>query len=212
MRTNTPVTALVRRPVLASMSAVLFALVAAGPVLADLEQGHTGTVGFHELRDGSNGGAVCRYKQIVPSPSGYNYEAKLKRIDVRPPRVRASSGSQEVGWRFIVERRGYSGTWSPWVVTYRSPVQRDVTNTTTDASLTSMGVGVAVPTTSADDSPGYVYRVLVKMFWYGADGSTRGTALHLTEKYKKILGHVTGDATVFRERYPCEAWQAFVLN
>ena len=110
MQDATALTAIVRRPVMASMGAVLAVLIAAGPVLADLEQGHTGTVAFHELRDGSNGGAVCSYKQIVPSPGGYTYEAKLKQIDVRPPKVRASSGSQEVGWRFIVERRGYSGT------------------------------------------------------------------------------------------------------
>jgi hypothetical protein len=213
VRVLTSNVATTRRPVLVAISAMLLVLVAAGPVLADHEQGHTGIVGFHELRDGKTGGAVCRYKQLVPSPSGYTYEAKLKRIDVRAPRVRASSGSQEVGWRFIVERRGYSGTWSPWVVTYRSPVQRDTTNTTTDASFTSMGVAVAVPTTSADDSPAYVYRVLVRMFWYGADGRTRGSALHLTERYRTVLNYASGrDPVVYTERYPCDAWQAFIAN
>jgi len=192
---------------------MLLVLVAAGPVLGDQERGHTGVVGFHELRDGKTGGAVCRYKEIAPSPTGYDYEAKLKRIDVRPPRVRASSGSQEVGWRFIVERRGYSDTWSPWVVTYRSPVQRDATNTTTDAPFTGMGVAVAVPTTGADSSTAYVYRVLVKMFWYSADGSTRGTALHLTERYRTVLNYASGrDPVVYTERYPCGAWFAVVAN
>jgi hypothetical protein len=192
---------------LASITALLLALLAAGPVLADLEQGHSGTVGFHELRDGSNGGAICRYKQV---PSSYAYEAKLKWIDVRPPKVRSTSGSQAVGWRFLIERRSYDGaTFSPWVVTYRSPVQRDVTNTTTNASFSTLGVRVAVPSTSYDEYPGYAYRVQIKMFWFRADGTVGGTATHLVERYKSIFGMDNGDPVFSTDPYPCTDRDAF---
>lgn len=211
MRAVRPVTAMVRRPALASLAALLFALLAAGPALADLERGHSGTVGFHELRDGLNGGAICRYKQVVPSD--YNYEAKLKSIDVRPPKVRSTSGSQAVGWRFVVERRSYDGTaLSPWAVTYRSPVQRDVTNTTTNASFSTLGVRVAVPSTSYDEYPSYAYRVQIKMFWYRADGTVGGTATHLVERYQSIFGRDNGDDPyVFTEPYPCTARDAYAI-
>lgn len=206
MRAVTPVTAMVGRPALASLTALLFALLAAGPVLADLEQGHSGTVGFHQLRDGWNGGAICRYKQV---PSSLAYEAKLKWIDVRPPKVRSTSGSQAVGWRFLIERRSYDRTTiSPWAVTYRSPVQRDVTNTTTNASFSTLGVRVAVPSTSFDEYPGYQYRAQIKMFWFRADGTVGGTATHLVERYQYVLGRDNGDPTVFTDPYPCSAWQA----
>jgi hypothetical protein len=77
---------------------MVFAVLSAGPVLADVELGHTGTVGFHELRDGRNGGAICRYDELVPSPGNFQYEAELDWINVRPPKMKSSSGEQRVGW------------------------------------------------------------------------------------------------------------------
>jgi hypothetical protein len=124
----------------------LFAVVGAGPVLADVEMGHAGTVGFHELRDGSNGGAICRYKEVAPSPGNYQYEAELKWIDVRPPKMKAVAGEQRVGWRFIVERRDRAGgTFTDWFVVYRSSVQKATTNTTTNAAFGMMGTRINVP-------------------------------------------------------------------
>jgi hypothetical protein len=203
-----------RRPaLLAFISAMLFAVVGAGPVLADLEQGHTGTVGFHELRDTSTAGAVCRYEEIKPSPSGVDYEAELKWIDVRPPKIRAISGQQRVGWRFIIERRDFDGTLGPWVVKYKSAVQRDVTTSTKNASFAMMGVRVNVPANNSDEPPFSGFRVHVKMFWYHADGSIQGSAKHLVERYKSVLGNADGThPTVSVDRSPCAGWQAFIAG
>ena len=200
-----------RSPVLAFVSATLFAVLGAGPVLADTELGHTGTVGFHELRDGRNGGAICRYDELFPSPSNFQYEAELDWIDVRPPKMKAAAGSQRVGWRFIVERRDYlRPELTDWFVVYRSSVQQAVTNTTTNAAFTTMGVRPNVPADRFEELPIASFRVQVKMFWYGDGQIIEGTATHLVDRYKAI--YPTDDLTartVSLERSQCVGWQAF---
>ena len=156
-----------RRATISAIGAVAVTALAISPVLADEEFGHTGTVGYHDLRDaGNTGGAICDYRRVNPSPGGYSYEAKLRWIDVRPPKVRAISGSQEVGWRFIVERVRNEPN-DTWVVRYTSPVQRDVTNSSTNAQFTLRGINVILKTTGADDYPEYEYRVKVKCLTSG---------------------------------------------
>ena len=199
-----------RSPIVALFSAMLFAVVAAGPVAADLEQGHTGIVGFHELRDGANGGAVCRYKEVVPSPGGYQYEAELKWIDVRPPKMKAVIGTQRVGWRFLIERRDFAGSPSDWFVVYRSSVQKATATADRNAGFAMMGTRVNVPADFYDDTPFSGFRVLVRMFWYDAAGNTEGTATHLVERYKSVLANDDGThPTISVDRSPCSGWQAF---
>ena len=199
-----------RSPILAFVSAVLFAVIGAGPVLADVEQGHRGTVGFHDLRDGAKGGVVCRYRETVPAPSGYDYEAELKWIDVRPPKVRAISEPQRVGWKFLIERRDVGGDWR---VVYKSSTQSDLTSSTTNASFAMMGAAVNVPADSADDTPQSAFRVQVKMFWYASDGTIQGSAKHLVERYKSILGNADGThPTISVDPSPCAGWQAFSVG
>ena len=208
-----------RRPLAAAIATFLLALIVAAPAVAQIEQGHTGTVGPHSLRDSSTKpGATCRFRRIQPSPGGYSYEAKLNRIDVRPPKVRAISGSQEVGWRFFVQRRGWEssgqgyGEFGPWVVTYQSPIQRDVTHAGTNASFTTMGIGVNVPTSK----PFYEYRVQVKMFWYRPDGRTQGTATHRVEWYKSVYNNwpdwAGGPTYTDVSSAPCDDRVGFDIN
>lgn len=198
---------------LAIVSGILLAVLGAGPVLADLEQGHTGTVGFHELRDGSNGGAICRFEEVVPSPGNYQYEAELKWMDVRPPKMKAIAGEQRVGWRFIVQRRDFAGgPLGDWFVVYRSSVQKATTDPTTNAAFTLMGARINVPGDFYDDLPASGFRVLVKMFWYDVGGSIQGTATHLVERYKAVYGNDDGThPTISIDRQPCEGWQAFSI-
>jgi hypothetical protein len=202
-----------RPPVLAFVSAVMFAVIGAGPVLADAELGHTGTVGFHELRDGRNGGAICRYKELVPSPGNYQYEAELKWIDVRPPKMKAIAGEQRVGWRFIIERRDYvAPTLGDWTVVYRSSVQKAVTDPTTNASFAMMGSRINVPAEFFDDVPSSGFRLQVKMFWYDVGGSVQSTATHLVERYKRILANDDGThPTISLDRGGCTGWEAFAI-
>ena len=202
-----------RHPVLAFVSAIMFAVIAAGPVLADLEQGHTGTVGFHELRDGSNGGAICRYEEVVPSPGGYQYEAELKWIDVRPPKMKAIAGDQRVGWRFIIERRDRAGgVLTDWFVVYRSSVQKAVTDPETNAMFAMMGTRINVPAEFYDDVPASAFRVQVKMFWYDVLQNIQGTATHMVERYKRILANDDGThPTISVDRGQCTGWEAFAV-
>ncbi len=195
----------------AGLSALLLTALAVGPVLADKELGDRGQVGQHSLRDThSKPGAECRYKGNLASPGGsYSYVGKLKYIDVRPPKVRAISGTQQVGWRFIVQRAKGFGTWR---TTYTSPIQKKSATAGRNALFTHMGIKVRVPprSSSPDAGPSFNYRVLVKMYWYRPNGTTQGTAKHEVEFYYIVhggwgLGGVDG-----AQPFPCGGWETFI--
>lgn len=200
-----PMTVGQRRVASAVVGAALLTMVAVGPALADNELGHTGQVGPHSLRDSSRqSGATCTYERVVPSPGGYHYEGRLKKLNVRPPKVRAIAGTQTVGWRFIVQlAASQNNTAGPWQTTYKSPTKTASTDSTHDAWFWAKSIGgINVPTSSADDGPPwYVYRVLVKMFWYWPDGSIQGTATHEVQYYRWVSG---GGWTEPNEE--CNAW------
>ena len=198
-----------------STCVLLLALAAAVPVQADTELGDTGTTGFHALRDSeSKPGATCRYKGIYPSPGGYSYEGKLKWIDVRPPKMKAISGQQEVGWRFMVERLDISTT--DWMVTYKSPIQRGTTTTNTNASFSKMGINVRVPTSGNDEDPTYEYRVTVKMFWYTANGRVQGTSTHLVDWYERVYNswpeRYGGGSHAYTDQWNCRGWVGIEID
>jgi hypothetical protein len=117
--------------------------------------------------------AQCRYK--VTQGEEFWTEALLKKIAVQPPTIAKTAGTTGVGWRFIVQRSLDRGN-TPWVVTYRSPVQR----ASSSAGLTPMRVVVNVP--ADDQTPSgrdhVWYRVILKLFWYGAGGSVQNKVTH----------------------------------
>lgn len=167
-----------RRSLFSSVALGLAAMIlAVAPVTADTERGHTGTVGKHSLRDSSsNGGVSCVYAEPHQA-SPDTWLAGLKRLEVRPPRVRSSSGSQRVGWRFIVQR---THQVSPeWLVTYKSPVQKATATLTGNAPFSLMKIKVNVPS-----YPVY-YRVDVVMFWYNSAGVVVGKARHRVDYYNR---------------------------
>ena len=177
-------------------AAVLLALiVAVAPVAADTEFGHSGIVGKHSLRDADldHPGAACRYKNVAFGPRGW--ENLLKRIDVRPPRMRSVGPSQRVGWRFIVQRSPVFDA-QVWTTTYKSPIQKAMAYSGVNASFSAMGVKVSVPAGSYNEPE---YRVLVRMFWYASDGTVQGTARHRVDYYAII---VDGDRESWYG-YPC---------
>jgi hypothetical protein len=199
-----------------TISALLLAFTAAVPVQADTELSETGTTGFHALRDSqSRPGASCRYEGVYPTPGHYSYEGKLEWISVRPPKVRAISGSQQVGWRFIVERLDISTT--NWVVRYKSPIQRETTSATKNASFSSKGINVTVPTRSADQDPTYEYRVKVKMFWYTANGSVQGTSTHLVDWTEHVYDNWPeryggGSQSSTDQQWNCRGWAGIEID
>jgi hypothetical protein len=194
----------------ATVSGLLFAMVAVGPALAATGHGnnghrHTGEVGQHSLRDSlATPGAECRYQQVSPSPGGHGYEAKLRRLYVQPPRVRAIAGVQTVGWGFVVQRTQYGPSGpGPWSTTYQSPIQRMSTNTTHDAPFTQKSINVVVPSAGYDDG-NYGYRVMLKISWYRANGSTQGTATHRVKFYRLVNSLNYNQAPYVGT---CEAWK-----
>ncbi len=97
-----------------------------------------------------------------------NPELELRRFLVLPPDFGEASAS--VGWRFIVRR---SSDGLDYKETYRSPIQRAQTSD----GFSPMGVKVSVPDGwPTHDPEGYPYRVIIKAFFYRADGSLKSTA------------------------------------
>jgi hypothetical protein len=150
---------LVRRPI--SVLFVMATLFAASLVPAP-------AVAFSPGFDSEVG---CYSRTVSTTP----WEIKLRRLLVMPPKLDASS-TQRVGWRFIVQR-SKGGVWTR---VYRSPVQRALG----DAAFTQMGVKVTVPAWPTGDSlRSHPYRVLIKAFWYRADGSIKATAKSVVDDY-----------------------------
>ena len=164
---------------------LLVALSLAQPVVADTEQGSSGTVGAHSLNDTSTGnpGATCRYKYFSDLESW-----KINRISVRAPNMRAVAGNsaQEVGWSFIVQRRmfGIVGH-GPWELRYTSPLYSTRTSDGHDAAFTTKSVPVRV---AYGVGAGYESRVIVKMSWYRSNGHVQGTSTHRVDFYREQLG------------------------
>ena len=171
----------------AALMALLACVLAAGTVSADTELGHKGTVGPHSLKDTySNGGARCTYVKTFESETSKWW--RVSWIKVRPPVMKAISTKQTVGWRFVVQRSEDHG---PWETTYRSPIQKATAYSNSAAAFSAMRIKVIVPPPSSQFSNRHHYRVIVKMMWYRADGSQRGSARHLVDFYReKVDGEV----------------------
>lgn len=180
-----------RRSVLVALTSVLALALGAGPVAADFEWGHSGNVGRHTLVDSMETASVrCNYKTVSETDEPddwYVWRGKLTRLEVRPPKVRSILGKQLVGWRFIVQRAlNPTSTFNdPWQTTYRSAIQVATATDTRNARFTPMYVRLSVPPASEERI--HAYRVLIKMFWYRADGTTQGTAKHLLSYYETFF-------------------------
>ncbi|HUP83806.1 MAG TPA: hypothetical protein VM284_06420 [Candidatus Limnocylindria bacterium] len=106
------------------------------------------------------------YNRTVSGDIGQ--ELELRRLLVLPPTLYTKSAS--AGWRFIVYR---SSDGLDYTVRYRSPIQRAPSS----SGFTSMGVPVAVPSVwPSPDPEAYPYRVVIKAFFYRADGSIKATS------------------------------------
>jgi hypothetical protein len=150
------------------MAAVVLALAAAA-VLAGP------TLGAQAPWTGSS--AECRY---TTKPSG---ERVLTKIVVHPPDLYAQteSGTQMVGWRFVV-RRSKNWDTGPWTITYRSPIQKAVATTDQKGDFSPMKVAVQVPNT--DDLSAIRYHVTLKMLFFDTDGSVSERFSHRFDSIK----------------------------
>ena len=168
------------RAAVAATALLMIALLASGPVLADTDIGTTGVVGAHSLVDtGTKTGVTCRYGVIL-----------LKHLDVRPPRMRAVSGTQAVAWRFAVLRTRVPDSGDATTKqTYTSPWQSGWATTTKNARFSNMGVNVTVPRDGRQIfGVEYQYVVNVEMDWLQPDGAITGTSTHRVDNYRWVAG------------------------
>ena len=176
---------------LALATALLSVLVVAQPVAAEVDLGHSGTVGAYSLDD-TNGtpGARCGYRE---KPSWNLWQ--LRRMNVMPPNVRGvpGRGMMKVGWSFTVQRRAHSAFSpdpGPWQNRYTSAVMTDMTNAQNDADFEMAGVRVYVPVEPGNDVV-FAYRALVDVYWYRPNDSVLGHARMRVQWYRHLAGSST---------------------
>ena len=126
----------------------------------------------------------CRYEAIEGGTFGWT-TARLRRIRVDPPSMWAMWARQKVGWRFVVQR---SVDDAPWTVTYRSPLQKSTAFADRAASFTKMAVDVKLP--AVPDKADVAYQVILKLFWYRSDGTTK---YKIREQIDDYDAYVDGD-------------------
>ncbi len=168
------------------VASAISALAIAQPAMAYTETGHTGTTGAHSLTDTSaHPGAICAY---VYSSSDDAY--KLNHIYVNAPNMKAVAGmsSEKVAWTFTIQRRDNGFSTGPWQKRYTSPKFSAMTSSSTNATFSQQGVKVKVPYEYGADAAAE-YRAIVKLFWYGVDGTTViGTATGRVNWYNLYEG------------------------
>ena len=167
-----------RGGLVAGMAALIIAALSSGSTFADTPLAHTGQVGQHSLNDvHDTPGVTC------------NYDANhhLASIHVNAPNVFAYNKTggvdhQKVGWRFLVQywNDNIAGTSTY----YKSSISKSNATDTYEAALVSKNVPLTLP----DDMKPYT--VVVKMYWYNADGSISGTATNRVDWYYE---HVDGN-------------------
>ena len=150
--------------------------------------------------------ARCRYHETAGGKYGWT-AALLKKIAVRPPTLDAKSGQQVVGWRFVVQR-SLDRQRGPWIVTYRSPIQKRPATTTTPAAFDAMRVAVTVPT-NVEDQAFVWYTVTLKLFWYRADGRVASKVSYLFPQYRMYVDGVDQGNWALEDYCPGEARQFF---
>jgi hypothetical protein len=129
--------------------------------------------------------AKCHYKITESGKFGWT-QALLKKIAVTPPTIYAESGTQRVGWQFVV-RRSLDRDNGPWNVTYRSHIQKGYATASSVAAFRTMRVQVSVPAVEYQDD--VYYTVALKLFWFSADGSVQSKIDHPMSSMHLIVGH-----------------------
>lgn len=117
--------------------------------------------------------ATCKYQAPGNGPA---LEWRITKIVVTPPVLHAKSGTQKVGWRFVVTRSKSSGA-DPWKVTYRSPIQQASATTSHAAPFTTKSVEVAIP--NVESVAAVEYHVTLKLYWYKANGTVESQTSYL---------------------------------
>lgn len=187
----------VPRLAFAAVLGSLLTMALSGVVAAD---GTTGQVGHYVFTDTpSKPGATCVYNTTGGS------EAFLNSVVARAPSVwwpdtSSSSNTQhgQVGWKVIV-KEGSPGSWTTIAssavqkrTAYEDHPLHDVND---KAAFTNL-------TVSFTSNKFMNYLVTVKVFWYRADGSVKGTATHDVVNYRDRVDGTNVGASPASYCYP----------
>jgi len=182
------------RLVTGTLLAAMGLLGTSSSTLADTELGHQGDFGRHRLEDsGTRPGARCHYRTL--SVDEHGYRLLLDRISVRPPRMRSIGETGRVGWRAVVQRG--TGTPGTWATVARTRVQTARATAARPAEFERMALAI-----EARERTDELYRVLVRMRWYGSGGAVRGSARHRVDHHRTVKFY--GKATQFG---PCQGFE-----
>ena len=172
-------------PIAAALGALILA---SGSASAATELTTSGNIGQYAVSD-AMGDAVCSYGQ-----SGALEAIVIENPEFYARNRTAGVDAQQVGWRVIVKKRR-SGPDQPWTTLSTSAVYKAWATDATPANLNPYKLAMAFPDSSS-------FRVIVKTFWYRADGSTAGWAKTRIESY-------TAHSQAFGDEYPNESCASF---
>jgi len=193
----------------AAVLAGALSLALSGVVAADTI---VGTIGHYDMTDGttpSTAGAACLY--ATPGGGIYNiYRIVARKPSVWWPNTNASISGQhgQVGWQLIVRyKRPLSSTWT---LLKKSDIQKAIAyedapayDLNDRAPFTNLWVNINYANFSEANTQ---FKASVKVLWYKADGTVRGSVTHAVQYYV-----VKGDgfnSYVFGSSY---CWRSFAV-
>lgn len=155
------------------LGAALLAISTVAPASADTVKSQSGDYGIYQVNDQQNvrNGVKCQYETHLEH-GGY----MLDKLVVRRPYVHSyTSGSQWVGWRYIVKRD--ADTNGSFQEVYRSSIVKRKAN---QANVAAFSDRVWHAPESRASLKGN-YKVWLVLFWYKPGSSTRVSGKVVTE-------------------------------
>jgi hypothetical protein len=168
------------RGIAACAALVLACSVGGNAVLAD---SHSGTTGHYAISDStSHPGATCNYTSDYPNH--YLVSLTIRAPSVWWPNTTASDTAEHgtVGWLPAVQRQHgsawttvASGAWQQAVAHEDRPLHDPADRALFTNQTVSWSTGTAE-----------LYRVVIKLAWYGGNSSVVGQAKHVVKHYRLV--------------------------
>lgn len=158
---------------------------------ADTVVGQHGNYVMNDFGDANETGATCRYSDVG------NFTFDIYKLTARAPSVwwmdtNSSITDQHgtVGWRLIVKHKAPAA--STWTTVGKSSIQK---KTAYEDQLMPYGASTKAPFTNlslsinkANYPATELFMATVKVYWYKADGTVRGSVSHDVSHYRWLSG------------------------
>ena len=186
----------------ALVAALALSLGLSGVVAADST---TGQIGHYAINDGASfqtAGAACWYSGSGSGPWNI-YRLVGRAPSAWWPNTSSTTGQHgTVGWQLIVKHKRLSE--STWTLLKKTAVQKKTAyedapayDPNDKAPFTNQWVNITYANFTSDTQ----FMAIIKIFWYKADGSVKGSVSHTVVEYGKTFGSVsklTGNSPCFR--------------